>query len=602
MDRKAFLAILLSTILIIVYQILFVKPPEKPLETAGTAVDEPFRDGTAGDGRAGATATDGYVPDGGVPPEDPGELLPAAIPAGLDEGIESRTIRISTPLYELQIDTRGGMIRSVRLPLFGGPDGGPVALVSEDDPGALGLILNTGEGNLDLRGVVFHADQDEIRVDRPDGEASLLLERSLPNGIRVSRTFSFSGDSYIFDMDQKIGRAPAAPEVFSYRLLLESGIAFTEGNLDLEKREMAAVTALAEKVVRDKAGKVKAEEPKQRTGGVRWAAVVNKYFALAILPVNEADSDVRIHRIGDEERVYLDIKMPFRDAMRNETRFGLYAGPLDMDILKNEAAGLEGMIDLGWTWIQPISRITLKAMNFLHRYVPNYGLVIILISLITKILFYRLTHKSFKSMKDMQKIQGLVGALREKHKGDPQRLNKETMALYKKEGVNPMGGCLPMLLQMPVFIALYQVLQRTIALRQAPFFAWIDDLSQPDILAGLPFNLPFMGDNLSLLPLLMGASMFFQQKMTTVDPKQKAMIYMMPIMFTVLFYRLPSGLVLYWLVNNVFSIGQQYLVHRDDSGDGKTEDENDKKDDTNRNRKRSGGRRRKDTPPAKEST
>jgi len=220
---------------------------------------------------------------------------------------------------------------------------------------------------------------------------------------------------------------------------------------------------------------------------------------------------------------------------------------------------------MGWSVIRPISRITLAFMLFLHRFIPNYGLVILVISLLTKLLFYRLTNKSLKSMKDMQKIQGQVSALREKYKNDAQKLQKETMALYKKEGVNPMGGCLPMLLQMPVFIALYSVLRSTIELRQAPFVWWINDLSQPDVLANLPFSIPFLGTTLSLLPLLMGVSMYVQQKMSTADPRQKAMTVMMPVLFTFFFYRLPSGLVFYWLVNNVLSIGQQWFVHRNDA-------------------------------------
>jgi YidC/Oxa1 family membrane protein insertase len=154
--------------------------------------------------------------------------------------------------------------------------------------------------------------------------------------------------------------------------------------------------------------------------------------------------------------------------------------------------------------------------------------------------------------------------LRETHKKDPQKLNQEMMKLYKEHGVNPVGGCFPMLLQMPVFIALFQVLSRTIELRRAPFMLWIQDLSSPDVIARLPFSLPFIGDSLSLLPILMGVAMFVQQKMQTTDPKQAAMTYMLPVVFTVLFFRFPSGLVLYWLVNNILTIGHQYLMVRSD--------------------------------------
>jgi YidC/Oxa1 family membrane protein insertase len=560
-DRKALIAIVLSTVLIIAYQLVFLKPPPedatKPLVAEGSApsVGSPSAP-------EGAPAESGVVSEqggAGAAARETAPLLPE------EEG-ESRTVRVSTPLYEVGIDTRGAVIRSIRLLRFLGADREPVALVDTTAPPALGLLLDTREGEIDLSRAIFTADREEIRLAEGAGEAVLTLEKRLPNGLSVRRSFHFHADGYRIDLEQTIAGTEEAPKVYSYSLAWAPGIAFTEANRQDEHREMAAVTALAAKVVRDPASKVKVGQPVDRAGGVRFAALKNKYFAIALVPEQGSNPDVRIERIAGEDRVSLSMKLPFPDAARDEARIGLYAGPLEMDALKREKAGLEAMIDLGWSWIRPISSLTLAFMTFLYRYVPNYGVVILLISLITKLLFYRLTSKSLKSMKDMQRIQGQMGALREKFKSDPQRLNKETMALYKREGVNPLSGCLPMVLQMPVFIALYQVLQRTIALRKAPFLWWIDDLSQPDVLATLPFSLPFLGTHLSLLPLLMGGSMVIQQKMTTVDPRQKAMIYLMPILFTGLFYRLPSGLVLYWLVNNVLSIGQQYMMNR---GDGK---------------------------------
>jgi YidC/Oxa1 family membrane protein insertase len=203
-------------------------------------------------------------------------------------------------------------------------------------------------------------------------------------------------------------------------------------------------------------------------------------------------------------------------------------------------------------------------MLLVHEVIPNYGVVIILLSALTKLLFWPLTQKSFKSMREMQKLQPAMAELKEKYKDDPQKLNKAMMELYRERGVNPLGGCLPMLLQMPVFIALFNVLRTTIELRRAPFMLWINDLSSPDIIAKMPFSLPFIGNNLSLLPILMGVAMFVQQKMQSADPKQAALTYMMPIIFTVLFFTFPSGLVLYWLVNNILTIGHQYLMNRAD--------------------------------------
>jgi len=198
--------------------------------------------------------------------------------------------------------------------------------------------------------------------------------------------------------------------------------------------------------------------------------------------------------------------------------------------------------------------------------VPNYGIVVILISILTKVLFYRLTHQSFKSMKQMQDLQPRLQELKDKYGDDRRRLSEETMRLYKEAGVNPLGGCLPMVLQMPVFVALFNVFRYTIELRGAPFVGWIHDLSQQDVLFRFPFTLPLIGNAFSLLPLIMGGAMFAQSKLgqsptgqtsTTVPPGFNTML---PIVFTVLFYRMPSGLVIYWIINTVMSVAQQYYI------------------------------------------
>jgi YidC/Oxa1 family membrane protein insertase len=199
-----------------------------------------------------------------------------------------------------------------------------------------------------------------------------------------------------------------------------------------------------------------------------------------------------------------------------------------------------------------------------YRAIPNYGWVIILLSALMKLAFHPLTAKSMKSMREMQKLQPEIQALKEKYKTEPQKMNAAMMELYRKRGINPLGGCLPLLLQMPVFFALFNVLSKTIELRRADFIFWINDLSAPDRVATLPFSIPFIGTTLSLLPILMGVAMFIQQKMTPTDPKQAMMTYLLPIIFTFMFFTFPSGLVLYWLVNNVLTIIHQYLMNRAD--------------------------------------
>jgi len=213
-----------------------------------------------------------------------------------------------------------------------------------------------------------------------------------------------------------------------------------------------------------------------------------------------------------------------------------------------------------------IAKPLLYLLRFFDEYVHNYGVSIILLTILVKALFWPLTHKSYKSMKEMQKLQPRMAKLREKHKNDKQKLNQEMMALYKTYKVNPMGGCLPMVIQIPVFFALFRVLGGCIELRHAPFMLWINDLSAPDRLFNFPFQIPFMSPpyGIPVLTLLMGASMFLQQKMTPTpgDPMQAKIMMFLPIIFTFMFINFPSGLVLYWLVNNILSIGQQYRIHR----------------------------------------
>jgi YidC/Oxa1 family membrane protein insertase len=217
--------------------------------------------------------------------------------------------------------------------------------------------------------------------------------------------------------------------------------------------------------------------------------------------------------------------------------------------------GLEKTIDLGRLRFMSVGILWL--MVWMERFIPNYGVVIIILSLLTKLLFYRLTHKSFKAMKDMQRIQPRLKEIQEKHKGDRDRQNKEVMKLYKEAGVNPLGGCLPLLLQMPVFFALYSV-------------SWINDLSMPDTLFRWKQAIPMIGSEFHLLPILMGGAMLYQSKMggsptgeAVPAAQTKMMTYLMPIIMTVFFYTMPSGLVLYWLVNNVATIVQQYFVQKE---------------------------------------
>ena len=262
------------------------------------------------------------------------------------------------------------------------------------------------------------------------------------------------------------------------------------------------------------------------------------------------------------------MKINFRDDNIQEDRFHVFLGPNDLDLVKELGVNLEKMMDFGWKLIRPISKLIYRAIGFFYGIIPNYGISIILLAVILKLILHPLTAKSYKSMKEMNELAPRLKELKEKYKGDPQKMNQATMKLYKEHGINPLGGCIPTLLQMPVFFALYPVFYTFIEFRGAAFFWWINDLSKGDTLFHLPFSLPIYGNEFNLLPIIWGASMFIQQKLTMRDPKQKTMVYLMPIMMLFFFNQLSSGLILYWLVFNVMSlIHQRVLMLKDKKED-----------------------------------
>jgi len=272
------------------------------------------------------------------------------------------------------------------------------------------------------------------------------------------------------------------------------------------------------------------------------------------------------HDNGIIESYGIALRMPFTGGAAETVAVRLFVGPLDHKLLKSYENGLENIMSLGWAWvIRPLAEyVFLPLFIGIHYVVPNWGFVIIIFSIIIKIALHPLTRSSMKSMKKMQALQPMIKEIQEKHKDDPTKMGQAVTGLYKEYGVNPAGGCLPMLLQMPIMYALYAMFRSAIDLRQAAFVGWITDLSVPDVLFSLPFHLPLFGiKDLSGIALLMGITMFVQQKMTVMsDPRQKMMAWMMPIMFTLLFNSFPSGLNLYYAVFNVLAIVQQYWTNK----------------------------------------
>jgi YidC/Oxa1 family membrane protein insertase len=440
-----------------------------------------------------------------------------------------------------------------------------IAFVSSD-----GKAVNTGELYFNYKQKNYKykiENQDSIKIDfifDIDGQKS------------ITKSYLFYGDKYFIKNDIRFEGLNNLISNNTFDLVWNNGIRFVEENSVDEANFSDAIVFYGDEAVHIEATSPGEKVIKELRGRVDWFAVRNKYFAAIVLPENKKNIEGS-YVVGTREvfpnlgiREYYDVRLilPFNNTADETHSFTIYVGPVDYDILSEIDKSLRSVINFGGFFglkfiVRPIAEyILLPLFKFLHNFIPNYGIVIIVFSLIIKIVVYPLTKTSYKSMKKMQALQPKIAELKEKYKDDAQKLNKETMKLYSTYGVNPMGGCLPILLQMPIFIALWGLFQAAIDLRQQPFVWWIQDLSRPDVIYDLGFNLPLFGiQEISGLAILMGLTTFIQQKMTMKDPKQAALVYIMPIMLTILFMTFPSGLNLYYFMFNLFSIAQQYYIN-----------------------------------------
>jgi YidC/Oxa1 family membrane protein insertase len=472
------------------------------------------------------------------------------------------SITVETDLYRATFSTQGATLRSWTLKKYIGADSSLVQLVGEDGYGNFGLLLPTIEDTIDTSPFVFSVNKKQIVLN--DRRISDQLEFTLNLGEyrTIKKTFTFYVDKYSVDLRVEFDNLDNFVEGFSYYLIWRSGMRSTEYNFveDMQNSQGYALQGDLEKF--DAKDKYKSwDDPTD------WVSIRTKYFSVAVIPEDMKGQAVRFYgqkipvSQKEEWKKYgFDLQMPFYDKPENMNTFTLYLGPLDYSILKSYKADLEDMMNFGWAPIRPFSKFVLWSFKALHKFIPNYGLVIIVFSILIKVFLYPLTRKSYKSMKEMQALQPLMQEINEKYKNDPQKKQQEIMKLYKERGINPLGGCIPMLLQMPLLYALFIVFRSTIQLRGASFAWWINDLSRPDTVAMLPFSLPLYGNSVNILPLFMGITMFIQQKISMKDPKQKAMVYFMPIFFTLLFNSFPSGLNLYYALFNLFSILQEKLI------------------------------------------
>ncbi len=487
----------------------------------------------------------------------------------------AKTITIETSLYTAVLTTEGGMIRDWTLTKYKTWRGAPVELVNYKHKGDYSLLFQTMDGKLiDTKDLFFTAPISNGEVVKlKNGEAySLSFTLNIRDSSRIIREFTFKGGAYDFGSQVVLKHMDRYIANYEYQVTWEHGLNYTEENSVDESSFSTGYAYSGGEAVTLEASKP-GEPVKQEIGGnTNWVAQTTKYFTEVIAPKGKpADgaylrgTEEHLPNNGLERQYYTALEMRFEGQPTQVDSFMVYVGPLDYNLLKSYHMGLEEMVGLGWKWvIRPIAEyVMLPAFEFIHSFIPNYGLVIILFSIILKLLLNPLTISSMKSMRKMQALQPMMEEIKEKYKEDQQKMNQAIMNLYKEYKINPMGGCLPMFLQLPILYALWAIFRSNIALRQSDFIWWIKDLSIPDTILRLPFTVPLVGMNqVSGLALLMAITMFVQQKMTIKDPRQQFMVWFMPVMFWVLFNNFPAGLNLYYFVFNLLSIGQQYLLNR----------------------------------------
>jgi len=494
--------------------------------------------------------------------------------ANREKGAEKHIV-IETDKFRIELSSKGGLIKRYVLKEYETWNGYPVQLVNFDGGGDFSLLFATTDGRIvNTRNLYFEATYRAWQTKTLEGEEEYVLEFVLPsaNGGKIVKIFRFKNGVYGFTTDLKFVNLGGVIANYEYQVIWETGLRYAEFD-SMGESNFAAAYAFAGGELTDlDASTVNEEVKKDMTGSIEWVGTRTKYFAIALLPKKGESDGAYLEGIrtplpdrGAKESYSVALKMPYKGNVDEGTSIDVFFGPLEYKTLSSYDRDLDEMMSLGWAWIiRPISiYLILPLFKFLNLFIPNWGIVLIIFSIIVKVALHPLSKTSMKSMKKMQALQPMMEEIRAKYKDDPKKMNQQIMGLYKDYGVNPAGGCLPLLLQFPILFALYSVFMSAIELRQAEFFWWITDLSVPDRILSLPFELPLFGiTDVSGLALLMGITMFIQQKMSVKDPRQKAMVWMMPIMMTLLFNGFPAGLNLYYFVFNLLSIGQQFYINK----------------------------------------
>lgn len=551
-DRRTIMALIIIGIILLMtptYMRLMYgpSPSSAPADSTGAATDTTGAVALAGRTEAVPGQEEAGVVDERIISESERQLQ--SLQVAMQQ--EGRVLIIQTPHYRAALNTRGAVIEHWQLKGYYTKDGSPIELIPTD---AHGLVIEVpvGDSRIQSREFVFETEAHDSIVVEADEEVEISLYAELGGGRRISRLMRFSGNSFDVYIQDGFEGFQTTPMNDAYRLMWIGGLRFTEENRVDEIRYTGFQASQGGRVESLTRLKRKEAVEEKLFGFVDWAALRTKYFAAVLMPLDEPFSSVRMMgeagEIGPARmNMGVDRRVPTGEGGTVGTL--LYIGPIDYRIFKSYDVGLQKMMDFGsgvFSFIRPISKLSLLLFIFLYEFIPNYGVVIVIFSILVKILVFPLTKKFYASMHAMQELAPKMKEIREKHKDDPQKMNRKIMNLYKEHKVNPLGGCFPMLLQMPIFVALFTILRTTIELRGAPFVLWITDLSLKD---------PYL-----ILPGLMSLSMLVQQRAQLSNPQQRMMAIMMPAVLFFMFKGFPAGLTLYWTLFNIFSIVQTELT------------------------------------------
>jgi len=548
MDKRTIVGIVVIVLIILAmpfYQKWVAGTIKKPLEESDTtSVKTPEL----------TSAQDSIKPVQTISEQETATVLQdSAAPA--QSKIPLKEIVVISDKFTVRLSTLGGDVRSIKLKGIASRDSGGIELAPNLLGGPNCEFVATIDGKLvSTAGVRFTADRDTIELSENRTTDAVTMVGVAPDGTMFQRRYEFEYGSYHFFQKMFIVSADSTKIIQDATLWWKSGLVPTEKDYKGDISDFAATYHYGEEISHQKASK---KHPTvAHDGSTDWIGTRSKYFAVAMMPDKpNSAGGLRINSIWyrtDSSSAEIPIVQVALYHRVGESRFMnsymFYAGPRDHFILKNYGRNLKRLVDLGWFWLAPITQFLLWFFELLYKIIPNYGWVIILFTLLMKVILTPFSSSQLKSMRRIKELQPQIRSIQERFRDEPQKMNAEVMRIYKKEKVNPIAGCLPLLAQMPIFFALYRALAGGFQFRAQPFVFWIKDLSQRD---------PYF-----VLPILMAATMFIQQKISVTDPSQKMMTYMMPVIFLFFFYNMPAGLVLYWTVFNILSFAHMLWLEK----------------------------------------